>query len=134
MSVPNSLSELRRVSAWIRGFALEHELAQRPTYWLELTVNEALANIMNYAYRDGSRHDIIVELNARPDRLSIRIEDDGIPFNPLEAPTEEQSASLEKSRPAGRGIQLMRSIMDELHYQRSDGRNVLTMILNYPGA
>lgn len=115
----------------MRGFAHERRLARRLAYGLELAVNEALTNIMSYAYRDDAQHDIVVELHAQPDRIRIEFEDDGVPFNPLELPIEEPPASLEKSRPTGRGIPLMRSFMDELHYLRRDNRNVLTMVLRY---
>ena len=132
--VPNSYSELGRVSEWVRGFAREHSLGRQVAQGLELAVNEALTNIMSYAYRDGARHDIVVELRAQPDRIRVEVEDDGVPFNPLELPVEEPPESLEQSRPTGRGILLMRSFMDELHYVRRDGRNVLTMVLVLDGA
>ena len=127
--VPNRFSELGRVSEWVRHFALEHRLAREFAYGLDLSVNEALTNIMSYAYRDDAQHAIVVELHAQPDRIRVEVKDDGVPFNPLELPIEEPPVSLEKSRPTGRGIPLMRSFMDELHYVRRDSRNVLTMVM-----
>lgn len=130
--VPNSFSELPRVSEWVRRFAQERRLARQLAYSLELSVNEALTNIMSYAYRDGGEHDIIVALHAQPDAIRVEVEDDGVPFNPLEVSLDETPESLEQSRPTGRGIPLMRGFMDELHYARRDGRNVLTMVLHCP--
>lgn len=127
--VANSLSELGHVSEWVRGFAHERGLPHRLAHDLELAVNEALTNIMSYAYRDDARHDIVIELHAQPDRVRIAVEDDGVAFNPLERRMEEPPASLEKARPDGRGILLMRRVMDEMHYLRRDNRNVLTMVL-----
>lgn len=128
--VPNRFSELRCVSEWVRRFALEQRLEREFAYGIELSVNEALTNIMSYAYRDDAEHAIAVELCAQPDRIRIEVEDDGVPFNPLELPVEELPQHLENSRPAGRGIPLMRSFMDELHYARRDSRNVLTMVMH----
>ena len=128
--VSNSFSELGRVSEWVRCFARERRLAHQLAYGLELAVNEALTNIMSYAYRDDARHDIVVELHAQPDRIRVEVEDDGAPFNPLELPFEKPPESLEQSRPTGRGIPLMRGFVDELHYLRRDNRNVLTMVMH----
>ena len=128
--VPNRYSELERMSEWVRGFAHERRLARELAYSLELAVNEVLTNIMSYAYCDDAQHDIVVHLHAQPDRIRIEVEDDGIPFNPLEVPAEALPESLEKSRPTGRGILLTRSLMHELHYLRRDDRNVLTMVLH----
>lgn len=127
--VSNRFSELRRASQWVRSFAHQRQLEHQVAGWLELSVNEALTNIMSYAYCDDASHDIVVVLNAQPDRICVEFEDDGKPFNPLDLPVEEPATSLEKSRPTGRGIALMRNLMDELHYVRRGSRNVLTMVL-----
>jgi len=127
--VPNRFSELRCASQWVRSFVLERQFERQVADWLELSVNEALTNIMSYAYSDDAPHDIVVALYAQPDRICVELEDDGKPFNPLDLPVEEPAKNLEKSRPTGRGITLMRNLMDELHYVRRDSRNVLTMIL-----
>jgi len=131
--VANSLSELGRVSEWVRGIARERGLEHRLAYGLELAMNEALTNIVSYAYRDDAQHEIAIALHAQPDRILIEVEDDGVPFNPLELPAAEQPVSLEKSRPDGRGIPLIRGFMDELNYLRRGDRNVLTMVLHCPG-
>ncbi len=128
--VPNTFAELRRVSEWVRSFAGERGLTGQLAYGLELSVNEALTNIMSYAYSDDAQHHIVVELRALPGRIRVDVEDDGVPFNPLELPLEENAQSLGKSRPAGRGIPLMRGFMHELHYLRRRNRNVLTMVLH----
>jgi anti-sigma regulatory factor (Ser/Thr protein kinase) len=128
--VLNNFSELERVGEWMNRFARERGLAREHAYGLDLAVAEALTNIMSYAYRDDAQHDIIVELRTQPDQIRVQIEDDGVPFDPLNLPVQEQPRSLEEAQPTGRGIPLMRSFMSELHYLRRDDRNVLTMVLN----
>ena len=128
--VSNDLSELERVGECVRRFARERRLSREEQYGLDLAVEEALSNVMLYAFGDGVRHDIIVEFHAQPDQVLVQIEDDGAFFNPLELPVEEQPRSLDEARPSGRGIPLMHTFMSELHYLRRDNRNVLTMILN----
>ena len=130
--VPNNFTELRRVSEWVRRFAEERKLAHQDAYALELALNEALTNIMSYAYDDNAQHEIAVELHTQPGRIRVDVEDDGVPFNPLEMPIEERPETLDRSRPAGRGLPLMRSFMDELHYVRRESRNVLTMVMHWP--
>jgi serine/threonine-protein kinase RsbW len=129
--VANRLSELRHVSEWVRGFAHECGLAREAAHDLELVMNEALTNIVSYAYRDEAPHDIVIELTAQPDRICLAVEDDGVAFNPLELRVGKPPAGLAQSRPTGRGVLLMCSLMHELHYARRDNRNVLTMVLHY---
>ncbi len=127
--VPNNFSELERVGVWVRRFARERNLAREHAFGIDLAVAEALTNIMSYAYCDVARHDIVIELRARPDQIRVRIEDDGVPFNPLDLPVEEEAQNLDEAQPNGRGIPLMRSFMSELEYVRHDNRNVLNMVL-----
>lgn len=121
--------ELRRAGAWLREFATAHGLDRQLGYGLELAMDEALTNVMNYAYPDGGTHDIVLELRAAPDGITLDITDDGIPFNPLDHAIDDLASDLEKSRPTGRGVRLMRQFMDEVTYVRRDGRNVLTLVL-----
>ena len=104
-------------------------LAHKLAHALELAVNEALTNIISYAYGDGAPHAIVVTLRAHADHILVEVEDDGVAFNPLKVPVEDPPESLEKARPTGRGILLMRGFMDELRYRHRDKKNVLTMVL-----
>lgn len=122
-------AELRRAGEWLRELAAAHGLDRQLGYGLELAMDEALTNVMNYAYPDGGTHDIVLELRATPDGIALEIADDGVPFNPLDHAIDELSADLEKSRPTGRGVRLMRQFMDDITYVRRDGRNVLTLVL-----
>ena len=118
------------MSEWVHSFALDRGLTRERIHALELSLNEALTNIISYAYRDDTPHEIVVELFAQRDCICVEIQDDGVPFNPLRLRVEEPPQSLEKSRPTGRGIPLMRNFMDELHYERRDNRNALIMVMH----
>jgi serine/threonine-protein kinase RsbW len=59
--------------------------------------------------------------------LKAEVEDDGQPFNPLEAPEVDTTKPLEERTIGGLGIHLVRKLMDGLDYQRQGDRNLLTM-------
>ena len=54
--------------------------------------------------------------------------DDGIPSNPLGAGTPDTSLPLERRAIGGLGIHLVRSLVDDVTYQRRIDRNVLTLV------
>lgn len=120
------------MSEWVHRFAQKRGLTHPIAYGLDLAVNEALTNIISYAYGDNRPHEISVALNAQRSQVRVEVQDDGVPFNPLELPIEPPQIDLDKSRRTGRGIPLMRNFMDELHYARRDTRNVLVMVLLMP--
>ena len=88
-------------------------------------MEEAVANVILYAYPKGESN--IVELEAQSDgeMLSIQIIDYGMEFDPTKAEEADTSLSSEDRPIGGLGIFLIRQVMDSVEYQRIDGRNVL---------
>lgn len=86
-----------------------------------LACEEAFANVVSYS---GASH-IFYCVSEIEGRLIVVFEDDGAPFDPLMAQTIEKD--FEDLDSGGMGIALVKSIANELSYQRNGGRNVLTM-------
>ena len=59
--------------------------------------------------------------------LRITVTDDGIPFNPLEVAKPDTSLPLEDREIGGLGIHFVLSMVDELTYERTDHRNIVTL-------
>jgi serine/threonine-protein kinase RsbW len=94
---------------------------------LNLALEEILNNIISYAYTDSREHEIKVRLSAQPGEIRAEVEDDGQPFNPLEAPEPDTAKSLEERTIGGLGIHLVRKLMDDIEYKRQGERNFLSM-------
>ena len=58
--------------------------------------------------------------------LTIRFEDSGTPFNMLDADDPDLTLSLEQRGIGGLGIFFIRQMIDDLAYERKDGKNILT--------
>jgi len=124
-------AELRKMSDWFRRFAAESALPEGRALDMELCLNEILTNINHYAHResDGER-EIQVTLHRQDRRLEATIEDDGLPFNPVESPEPSAPESLAQARIGGWGIPIVRALADEVRYERRDGRNRLVLLFS----
>jgi serine/threonine-protein kinase RsbW len=60
----------------------------------------------------------------------LNIEDNGIPFNPLEKIDPDFPENVESAKIGGLGILIIRKLMDNVSYERKQGRNKLTMRKN----
>ncbi len=89
---------------------------------------ELLNNIVTYAYSDDDEHAIEVRMGLAGKRLTVTITDDGVPFNPLSAEAPDLDAPLEEREIGGLGIHLVRSLIDDVTYQRRIGKNVMTLM------
>ncbi len=95
---------------------------------IELAFEEALVNVINYAYPDGGG-DVHVECRDVPEKgLVIRIEDEGLPFNPLLLGSPDTSAGIEDRAIGGLGIHIIKKTMKVVSYERDGSKNILTLI------
>jgi serine/threonine-protein kinase RsbW len=123
----NNLAELENLTEDIFDFCLQSGIAEDACYEIRLALEEAISNTIKYGYQDQQVHTICVRAGRENNQITLEIEDDANEFNPLEAPAPDLSLPVEK-KPIGRlGIYLMRTVMDEIEYQRSGAKNVLRM-------
>ena len=128
LKIRNDLSELRRMTAWLRAEAEAGRLSSAQVEVLDVCANEAVCNIISYAFPRAGDHDIELELTPLEGgdvRLTIR--DDGQPFNPLEAPQPAHPASLAEAPIGGLGITLIRRLASRCDYRREHGHNLLSL-------
>ena len=95
---------------------------------IDLAVEEIFVNIANYAYDpETGPATVRVEVNPDHSNVSITFIDHGVPYDPLAKDDPDITQSAEDRAVGGLGIFLIKSIMDDVSYERSEGRNVLTM-------
>jgi sigma-B regulation protein RsbU (phosphoserine phosphatase) len=123
----NRLSELSRLGEAIEQFAGRHGLPQQAVYAVNLALDELVTNIISYGYADAAEHQIVLWLSFRNGQLRAEIEDDGKPFNPLEAPKPDLSKPLDERPIGGLGIHLLTTMMDGVEYRRQEGKNRLIL-------
>jgi anti-sigma regulatory factor (Ser/Thr protein kinase) len=131
ISITNQFAELIRVAAWLEQIAQHYQLAEPTVFKLDLVLNEALPNIMSYAFQDDMRHDIVIKFENSPDQVLLEIIDDGMPFDPFNpAPLPPGQHSLESASINGRGIHLITSYTDAQEYQYINNRNIMRIAIN----
>lgn len=131
LAIPNQLSALREMSAWLDAKLRHLGMAEELIFNFDLCANEAVTNIVSYAYPECGVHEILLRLSLQDASVTLEIEDDGMPFDPLARPPHVQPESLEQAAIGGLGIDLIRSIMDECHYARQHDRNILKLIAHF---
>jgi anti-sigma regulatory factor (Ser/Thr protein kinase) len=95
---------------------------------IELAVEEALVNVISYAYQGGPAGDVQVRCSVRDGRwLVIEIIDSGTPFDVLAAPPPDLTAPVEERRTGGLGIHFIKRLTDRAAYRREGGRNILEL-------
>lgn len=128
--IENKIDELSSLAEKIEGLAEEWDLSQDLSVKINLVIEEALSNIIFYAFKDKNKHDIKISVSIKNSVLEIIFKDDGIPFNPLSQQKPDINLPAEERPIGGLGIFLMSQVMDEMHYSRNKNQNILKLTKN----
>ena len=123
----NEISEIGRLADFIEDMGNEFSLAPDIIFNLNLVLEEAVANIINYAYPKDEHESIYLSARMHEDSIVLVLTDTGKEFDPTMAPEVDVTLSAEERQIGGLGIFLIRQIMNEVRYERIDGKNVLTL-------
>jgi len=127
--VPADVDSLAQVRDFVDSSAALLGLSEPAAGELLLAVDEAVSNIImhGYAGRDGA---IEIEVSGDGDGIVVRLRDDAPLFDPTAAATPRLDISpLERDRPGGYGVELVRRLVDDLRYRvGANGRNELTLV------
>lgn len=132
LCVSAEISELANVHEFIHGELSSRLCPIRVQRQIAVAVEEIFTNICDYAY-DGDGGKVLVKYayNTNPSRVVISLSDSGIPYNPLEAPDMPKPKGIDDVSVNGLGIVLAKHSVDEMRYERTDGRNVLTLSMHW---
>ena len=127
LNLKNDVRQVKQLNEFIKSvterLCMDASLAKK----LRLAVEEAVVNVIDYAYPPGTEGDISVRAMANDQRLKLIISDEGTPFDPTEKALADTTLSAEERPVGGLGILLVRKLMDSINYERIDGKNVLTL-------
>ena len=126
----NSVDQISQLADFLQEIADEKGLDASTAMNINLALEEAVTNVIMYAYPEGTDGLVDLEAILRDDSLVFILKDNGTPFDPTAAPEADVTLSAEERKIGGLGIFLVRKIMDTVHYVRSDGQNVLSMTKN----
>ena len=127
ISLVNDLREIAGVAARIDEFCEGRSLPPQIAYAVNLAIDELLTNAITNGYGDDDPHRVEIVLREEADALVVIIVDDGVAFDPTEAPTPDGGGSLDDSSIDGLGFLLVRQMMDGVEYRRLQGCNIVTL-------
>ncbi len=123
----NKMSELDRLRDFLEDLANQWDIPPAVGMSVNLALEEAFANIVNYAFKDKLSHEIAFGFHKKDDQLVISISDHGQPFDPTNRPSPDLTLSAEDRPIGGLGIFLVNKIMDKVEYERKKNTNQLTL-------
>src|SRR5262249_21457456 len=123
----NELAEIVKMTNWLAEQAANLGLSSQTAHAVQLCMEEAVTNVISYAFDHGSVHEIQIRLWREGAALFAEICDDGRQFDPVAYEVAPTAKDLDSAAIGGLGIKLMRGFAGSMTYQRSGLTNRLLM-------
>ena len=127
VTVRNDVAALERLNTFLSEFWDENRLPQELAMDVTLALEEVFLNVVQHGYLDVAEHEILVRLALERGNVALTVEDDGVPFNPLDSPPPDTNLPVEQREIGGLGIHLVQRVMDGIEYAREGQHNRLVM-------
>ena len=127
LTLPNDVKAIPQLASFVEEVAERYGADLSVTMSLNLALEEAVVNVMNYAYPQDTFGEINITASFSDNTLIFTISDAGTPFDPTKVSDPDTSLSATDRPIGGLGIHLVRQIMDEVSYTYENNHNILTI-------
>jgi anti-sigma regulatory factor (Ser/Thr protein kinase) len=128
LTLRNSRDELPRLAEQVAALTARAGLSSLVEHRLNLVLEEIIGNTIAYGFPDGGEHTLRVRLAVLADAIELEIRDDARPFDPLaERPAPYLGDDLDRRRPGGLGLHLVRRLVRGGKYVTESGNNRLSL-------
>jgi serine/threonine-protein kinase RsbW len=125
--IKNHVGELERVNQFIEEIGEELGLDMELLMNLNLVMEEMVSNVIFYAYPEGKTADIELVAESNGKELTFMLSDQGKEFDPTAKEDADPDVNPMDREIGGMGIFIVKNIMNQVTYQRLEGKNLLTM-------
>lgn len=125
--IKNHLSELEKVGQFIEEIGEELGLSMELQMNLNLVMEEMVSNVIFYAYPEGKEEEIELVAESNGKELTFVLSDKGKEFDPTMKEDADPNVNPMERDIGGMGIYIVKNIMNQVTYQRLEGKNLLTM-------
>ena len=128
LTIDATVDNLTAVTEFITSSLEEKDCSMKIIMQMELVIEELFVNVASYAYRPNIGPVTIGrKFEDAPPSVTVTFTDGGTPFDPLEKEDPDTNADIEERQIGGLGIFLVKKNVDDIFYERKDGKNILTI-------
>lgn len=133
LSLTNDISQVSDLAKWVEDLGTELCLPMPALFQLNLALEEAVVNVINYAYPGETGKPVTITAETltttnATERIVFILTDEGVPFDPTKVKEPDVTLPAEKRGIGGLGIYLVQQLMEDVTYKRAEHKNILYMV------
>jgi anti-sigma regulatory factor (Ser/Thr protein kinase) len=130
ITLPNDIAAVQQLTSFVDNVCSRLNIDGSTVMQMNLALEEAVVNVMNYAYPKGTKGDVDIRALCDGAQMKFVLIDSGTPFDPTKHQTPDVQLSADERAIGGLGIFLVTQIMDNVSYERRNEKNILTLCKN----
>lgn len=130
ITLPNDIAAVPQLTSFVDNVCSRLNIDGSTVMQMNLALEEAVVNVMNYAYPKGTKGDVDIRALCDGAQMKFVLIDSGTPFDPTKHQTPDVQLSADERAVGGLGIFLVTQIMDNVSYERRNEKNILTLCKN----
>lgn len=127
LTLHNDINEVPLLGEWVEQLGEDIGLDMSDVFQINLALEEAVVNVMNYAYPGQQGKELWLEAEGDSKHIIFTLSDAGAPFDPTKEEDPDVTLSAEEREIGGLGIFLVNQMMKSVRYERKDEKNFLEM-------
>lgn len=128
LTLHNDINEVPLLGEWVEQLGESIGLEMADVFQINLALEEAVVNVMNYAYPGQQGREIWLDAEGDSKSVTFILSDEGVAFDPTKEEDPDITLSAEDREIGGLGIFLVNQMMKSVQYERKDGKNFLEMV------
>ncbi len=132
LTIQSSIEQLEQIRGFVWRAAHAFGFEEREGYKIVLAVDEACSNIIRHGYGKNSEEKLHIMIQTSDNRFTVTVNDHGKSYDIRTHPLPDMEAYFAAKNSGGLGIKLIRSLVDEIEYEQSNGENKLVLVKRLP--
>lgn len=126
--IESKYKEITILMGKLHNLFLEHGLDEQDQSELEISLVEALNNVVRHSYKAKPNNSIILDVDIDEESITLRITDSGKSRTDFSKPTlDYDPEDIENLPEGGMGLFIIDKLMDSTNYETEDGKNIFIM-------
>ena len=132
MTLESKIDSVDAVELIVQGLAREAGHADDAIDHFAMAVRESMVNAVTHGNAYNRNKSVRFQVRVESGRLTVKIKDEGEGFDPEDTPDPTAPENLLKS--SGRGLLLMRALVDEFTVERAKPRGMEVTLVKFAPA
>ncbi len=132
LTIQSRSEHLKTIRDFISQAAKMFGFEECDVYKIQLAVDEVCTNIIEHGYNQNPSGQLYIVIQALDNRFIVTVTDKGKSYDIRAHRLPDMEEYLMSRRGGGLGIKLIRSFVDEIEYEQSNGENKLVLKKRLP--